>query len=331
MNSFLLNLVNEIENTNEWSSNIMIEIRKKYTNTNTMNVNLTKLRSYLHEKNYRNTKYEESLKKAFEMVQGNVNDMDMLHEFSNLDVKSQLRKQKMAFDDCNPNIQKLRDAILSIQVKPECTECLKLNQSEINYLVKLRDDRLLKKSESVVKIPKVDVCVSKAKEFIRQAKNCNIEDLASAIALLSGRRCTEIFEKGSFEASLSDRYYVIFRGQLKTLDHNLTYEIPVLCPGHQIEEALHILQERTRIENKGMIPAKKIQTSAKSLLKNDTIVFHDLRMAYSLITFEVFKPHDYSLNAWTAKFLGHTGLNTSTHYTKMQIEGTQRIRIKNIL
>ena len=40
---------------------------------------------------------------------------------------------------------------------------MKVVDEEINYLVKLREERLLEKSESVVKIAKVDVCVSKAK------------------------------------------------------------------------------------------------------------------------------------------------------------------------
>ena len=62
---------------------------------------------------------------------------------------------------------------------------------------------------------------------------------------------------------------------------------------------------------------------------NEEIGFHDLRTLYALIAFEALKPHTYSVNAFVAKTLGHTGLGMSVAYTRMQVYGINKLRRYN--
>jgi integrase len=49
-------------------------------------------------------------------------------------------------------------------------------------------------------------------------------------------------------------------------------------------------------------------------------------MTYAVIAYNLCLPHKYSLNAFVAKVLGHSNLNTRLHYSAIHVEHLKKKR-----
>ena len=113
----------------------------------------------------------------------------------------------------------------------------------------------------------------------------------------------------------------------------MEYSIPTLAPASLIVRA--VAKIRGMCKSSTMDPKQVNSTFCKKLnayLKKHVhpeLGFHDLRTMYALVTYEAFQPHTYSINGWICKTLGHSGLNISVSYTRMQVYGINKIRRHN--
>ncbi len=223
--------------------------------------------------------------------------------------------------------------VASLPLMPSYIDELKLTSSEIREHKTSLERSLQRQSEQVIRIEHGMKLVVEARRVLRDP-SASPEALATAIALVSGRRMVEIYSCGTFVETLNHRYGVLFQGQAKTglqaiksvrEDSPMAYPIPTLARGKFVVAALAKLRALT-----GCIALTPSQVNSKYCKRlNDYvkknihphITFHDLRTLYALISYEMFKPHTYSINGWVSKFLGHAGLAMSVHYTRMQVYG----------
>lgn len=162
-----------------------------------------------------------------------------------------------------------------------------------------------------------------------------LENICVALALLTGRRTIEILLTGSLDQYPGNLNFAYFTGQVKTglqqiqsvtEDMPTSYIIPLLGSARLISKKLKQVQDIVQHKLGTIVTRESINqrfshklSKAVKALIHPGIRFHDLRTLYALITFEAFKPHTFGLNGWVSKVLGHTGINMSTHYTRMQI------------
>jgi integrase len=193
-------------------------------------------------------------------------------------------------------------------------------------------------SSSVIRVENADEIVAFARKTLKNA-DAGASELATALAIATGRRMIEIFQKGQFCEIPGQRYEVRFTGQAKaglqevaSITHNkpLEYSIPVLAPAGNVIRGVARVRGLCRSTT---MDAKRINSNfcgrLNAFVKSEIhpeLGFHDLRTFYALCSFEAFKPHTYSINGWIGKNLGHSGLNMSTSYTRMQVYGINKVR-----
>ncbi len=157
------------------------------------------------------------------------------------------------------------------------------------------------------------------------------EQLACALAIVTGRRQAEILVTASFE-KVDDRH-VMFAGQIKKRDVDTTpYKIPVLTPADEVIAALAVVKAKYGHLVVANVSKSPCQTLAKVVgpLTGGKLTFRDLRMMYALVSCESERPHMCSTNAHVARVLGHANMESSVAYTKMRIvdmtEAVQEVR-----
>jgi hypothetical protein len=197
--------------------------------------------------------------------------------------------------------------------------------------------RLVDVSSQVVHVERMDERIMECRRIIRDDTS-PMSDLAVALAMATGRRMVELFLTGTMTPDpYGSKYTLVFSGQAKTGsraiasmegDAPLTYRIPCLATASSIIRALSRLRGLAPAQTSGEVNSRycrQLNTRARELVHPD-ICYHDLRTLYALVSFEVFRPHQYGLNGWVAKVLGHSSLSMSVHYTKLQVSGIDRIR-----
>lgn len=116
-----------------------------------------------------------------------------------------------------------------------------------------------------------DVIVNKAIELLNSRE---WNEVAAGLAVLTGRRCTEILKTASFEEKTP--YSVIFTGALKRQDEPvaLQFEIPTLAPAHEVIKAIALLREW--VDTSGMDNREVNNRYAQGVIKACARHFRDL-------------------------------------------------------
>lgn len=235
-----------------------------------------------------------------------------------------------------------RDAerVRSLRLVPDYVRGIQLTPEEIRTIQEQQASKLRQLASSVVRIDDAEAIVVWARAILKNAATHESDlAIATATAIVTGRRMYEIFSKGQFTEISGQRYALTFTGQAKTglqeivslqQDQHIAYSIPVLAPASTVVTAVTVLRQRT--SSHGM-DAKTVNSRFCRRLNQYVkahvhahVGFHDLRTMYALMSFEAFKPHTYSINAWVSKNLGHVGLGMSVSYTRMQVYGLHRIQ-----
>jgi hypothetical protein len=201
--------------------------------------------------------------------------------------------------------------------------------------------------------------LSWAREVVENPRGYRWNELAAALAFLTGRRMVEIFVLGTMEKHEESNYLATFRGQAKvhkhlgtkgrgvtlvgetqeaqTTDSGDPYVIPLLHDIGTIGKALKYLRELKPV-TKDMTNADVNNRFARScnnftqMKWGKDVNFHRLRAFYACVSYEVFAPWKYgvkiSFSKWTTKMLGHTKLETAQHYENNKVlEMTERERL----
>lgn len=226
-----------------------------------------------------------------------------------------------------------------IPLLPDYVRRIQLSALEVRTIQEDQARKMRQLASDVVRIDDAEAVVLNARRVLRNAPHETELALATALAVATGRRMFEIFAKGRFLELPGQRYELRFQGQAKAglqemvslqEDKRLEYTIPVLAPAPLVLQGVQALRDKAASE--GMHAktvnsrfCRRLNAFVKTAV-HETLGFHDLRTMYALLSFEAFKPHTYSINAWVSKCLGHVGLGMSVSYTRMQLYGIRRIQ-----
>lgn len=220
-----------------------------------------------------------------------------------------------------PNIFTRRDRCSSlrkelVRLGVDGADGAKLTQEETECVVRTVGENLEFASQNVHDVEALPL-LAFARRCLMDYQNCDILDVVISIAIVTGRRMVEVAVKGRFV--VLDDEILMFYGQAKKRGDTAPYAIPTLAHASLIVAA----HERVIAHFEGVTPQRLNSSFCPSInarLRNITNVhFHALRMVYALVTFEACRPHTFSLNAWVARTLGHSGIGISVHYTKLRV------------
>lgn len=159
-------------------------------------------------------------------------------------------------------------------------------------------------------------------------------DIVIALCLLTGRRMTEILKTAKFTNSKNSQKCLFFRGQLKTTNKNLKYEIYTLGNSRDLCKAalkrLRVMLDVSNMSNNEV--ARKYETTINAACRKyfssfigkkdiDFCSCHDLRNIYALLCSREFRPIEQTESSFIAQVLGHDidGLKTAQSYQKFYL------------
>ena len=331
-------------------------LRSMYPNKGTLRSSLSKLKSVIVASNIRHSTYVEKMAQREELIKNDVvaqnftteslQRMKEFYHFQSCDLKRQLHIQKkLKLGQGHGFFSNSTDMefFLHLQTAPDYVHQIHLDMDETRLVQEQQAHKMKCLSNTVVRIENADQIVANARKILKFPTDQNPCALATALAITTGRRMIEIFQKGTFTiASPTSPFQLVFTGQAKaglqeivSIQENkaMEYTIPVLAKAADILASLDILRDHckattTTYKQMNSNWSQKLNAHVKQHVHSE-LGFHDLRTMYALITYEAFKPHTYSINGWICNTLGHSGLNMSVSYTRMQIYGIGKLRRDN--
>ena len=329
----------------------LVALRQMYPNLCSFRSALSRLKACIIATNNHHPDYEDAMQEWQDEVEKNKDNLQNpqrvqdFHSFKACSLKRQLHLQKkMMLGQGTTFFSNPHDAIFvtTLKLAPDYVHKLHLDAEETRTLQEKQAENIKCLASSVVRIENADELVANARRILKNASNETPCALAAAIALTTGRRMIEILQRGAFTEEPRQKYNVLFTGQAKTELQEVTsitkneaiaYTIPVLAPANVLIKAMAILRTKAKTATKdskqiNSLWCRKLNAYVKDHIHPD-VGFHDLRTLYSLIAFEALKPHTYSVNAFIAKTLGHTGIGMSVAYTRMQVYGINKLRRHN--
>lgn len=333
--------------------NCIETLRTMYPNKCTLRSSLSKLKYVVVDTNVRHPSYLENMAQREELIRNEVISQNMtppslqrmkeFYNFQSCPLRRQLHIQKKLrlgqghgfFSDPSD-----MNFFLNLKIAPDYVHKIHLDMEETRIVQEHQAHKMKCLSNTVVRIENADELVANARKVLKSTTDQNPCALATAIALVTGRRMVEIFQKGTFTIeSPTTPFQVLFTGQAKAglqeivslkEDKEVQYPIPLLAKASDVIKAVAILREQTRAttttyKQMNSSWSQKLSVYVKQHV-HEKLGFHDLRTLYALITYEAFKPHTYSINGWICNTLGHSGLNMSVSYTRMQVYGINKVR-----
>lgn len=330
----------------------LADMRAHYTNLTSLRGALTKLKSAVIGANVRHPCYDKYMAAWEERVNDEVvkeiasaSSLQRLREFyafRDCSLRRQLHIQKkIQLGQGQDFFSRADDAdfvATTLRVAPDFVHRIHLDAEEARCVQEDHSRKMKHLSSTVIRIENVDEIVALARRHLKQPDQ-NLLGTIVSVAIVTGRRMIEILMKGAFSETPHDRYSVNFSGQAKaglqeivSIQHNrpVHYTVPVLAPAAHIVQAIAVIRTQCKSETldakrMNTLWCKKLNAYVRQHVHRD-LGFHDMRTLYALTSYEAFKPHTYSINGWICKTLGHTGLNMSVSYTRMQVYGIHKIR-----
>jgi hypothetical protein len=251
-------------------------------------------------------------------------------DFTSCDLKRQYRMQKQCrlggavFSHAADG-----DRLKAMSLVPDYFDRIRLPEAEAKAYYASQRSVLVDACQNVIRVEQGDDIVQWARKVLSDAGNEHVCDVAVALAICTGRRMVEILHMGSFEADTGNT--MKFSGKAKAGllgGETKVYRIPVLARSAVIVEAVNSLRSRVGIRDARQVNTtwcRKFNDATRSRVHPD-MTFRDLRALYANMSFEICRPHTYSINAWVQSVLCHEGLTMSLHYTKLQVFGLHRYR-----
>ena len=204
---------------------------------------------------------------------------------------------------------------------------LKIDEKLQKKITKDQNRRVVKTNKKISKIRNYKRMISDAISLLESDK---ISEIVCALCFLTGRRSTEILKTAKFTNSKNSQNVVYFKGQLKTNDASLKYEIYTL--GSSRDKCKKALKRLRQIANTRDLSNAQVNSKYKSTVNYKvTPLFgkyighasaHDLRSAYVTICTMLYKNDTQSVNSFLSQILGHNpeDLSTANSYHKYYVE-----------
>ena len=205
----------------------MAALREMYPNINSYRSALSRIKECVLSTNAHHPGYEAAMldwKKTVDegaAIQENKLSMVRVQEFKHFEacsVKRQLRLQKkIALGQGAGFFSHPQDAefVTNLQIVPEYVHHLRLDAEETRSVQEKQALHMKQLSCTVVRIMNADQLVADARRILKDAPRQKPCDIATAIALTTGRRMIEILQRGSFTEEIRKKYDVLFTGQAK--------------------------------------------------------------------------------------------------------------------
>ena len=212
-------------------------------------------------------------------------------------------------------------ALQQLDLLPDGLKALHLSKRELLSLKRTREGALIKKQESLLRVPHAWVPYA-----IELARNSTVDmsyaRLALPLLLLTGRRSTEILNGHSTFAPTARATTCVFTGALKKRGAEAPFEIPLLCDLAVVAHALGVL--RTKQGGEQLSPRACTQRYAAMLtpgaLFPGTTNAHQLRAVYASFAYHLYESN-VTFNRAIMRILGHEKLDVSLSYNSIVLHG----------
>jgi hypothetical protein len=204
---------------------------------------------------------------------------------------------------------------------------LKLDGKSQRAIERKQNKAVVKMNKKLLKIRNYEQLISDAIELLESDK---ISEITCALCLLTGRRMTEILKTAKLTNSRNSQKVATFKGQLKTKDANLKYEIYVL--GNSRDKCKRALKRLRQLADTRSLSPEQVNSKYKSTVNYKvTPLFgkyigsasaHDLRKVYATISTHLYKSDSQSVNSFLSQLLGHNqeDITTANSYQKYYIK-----------
>ena len=323
-------------------------LRQKYPKLSSFRTATSRLKAGVLDANPHHPEYESSMaahEEALRQLFRETLDDDVLkrvqqlYAFRNCPLKRQLQIQKKMRMGEMDMFHHPDDVafILALKTAPDYVAKIRLTDEETRSFMQQQCQQQKSLSETVVRVENGDELVFEARNVLKNPE-ASVVDTMTALALTTGRRMIELFQRGQFIEIPGRKYACLFTGQAKTglrhiktidTDQVIGYDIPILAP-IKVVRAAHA-RVRAQCQCSDLHPkaingkwCSRLNANVKASI-HPGLGFHDMRCLYAILTYEAFKPHTFGINGWVSKCLGN-GLVMSVHYTRIQVFGINKIR-----
>ena len=224
-------------------------------------------------------------------------------------------------------------ALAGLKLLPESMESFRLTNEQNLELKQAHEAALVARNERVVTISDAEKMLKRARELLTTAKTTDtFAKLVLPLALVTGRRMSELLGGHARFVRTDDPHFVMFSGQVKKRGKAAPYKIPILCDVDTLHHAYGVLRQKQA--EKGVTTLltpnevkRKYHGQLLYYIKDGRTLpqlptwchFHDLRACYASYVFECFHvPATFQRMAMA--ILGHDSIHESLSYGHIRLE-----------
>ena len=244
-------------------------------------------------------------------------------------IKWKLQKAHKRHPSWPPEVER---ALAAIKLLPANLDSLKVTNTETETIKRAKRAARFAKMKAPTVIRNAASLLTRATMAL---ENASVKDtytqLATSLALVAGRRCTELLNGRSTFTSMGDRM-VLFDGQLKKpIGQAVAYPIPLLCDTQTFLHGLAVL--RIKQGDVSNLDNHAIQTryyghfspDRMQLIMPGVTHFHLLRSMYCKFVDTMYN-HKHSYNYLACQILGHDSVEESMAYVRAHLDNIDALR-----
>jgi hypothetical protein len=321
MTKQIVALASDIVNGRRDAVDVVAQLRGAYPNPRSFRNMVILLKGTVISHNVFDEGYADAMNAHGDTIVDETRRSELI-EFAKKTLKEQLLLQKRCRLYDKRVFTDVRDAafIAGLVIAPPYLKDIKISDEENIHLKQADSQRLTERSQAVIEVS-VTPILAWARGVLASDASA-IDDKIVALAIVTGRRMIEIILHGTFEED-GEGETVRFMGQVKAgLVEREAFSIPVLAPAQDVMRA----HDEVRSFFGNEITPRQVNSlhcNRLNVLVRETIHpdfhFHSLRTLYALASFEMCRPHTFSINAWGQRVLGHTTIHSSCAYTSMRL------------
>jgi len=252
--------------------------------------------------------------------------IDQYITFGNDDMKTQLKKRKLAEKQNLTGSSRTDRTISEIPILPTYMDDYKLTKTDSSNANSSSSKNLEERSKECIQVKDCDKLLEKCHNIVKNLEN-DVFLTAAALSVLCGRRSIEILKTGVFNPSKNGAYSCLFSGMAKKRScdgKECPIDIPLLIKYKYVEKCIEYIRSIIDVQSMSNTEVNskyshRLGDASKILMDTLNVRFHDLRAMYGNITHETFE-NTWSINIWLKKVLIHDTIDTSLFYSRCKIE-----------
>ena len=276
------------------------------------------------------------LEKRIENFVANIKDGNDMNGVKLAKLELKFLRSKYKVSTIMTKLTFYRKAVYKIETNkkefPKTVKALRVLKSELKEAKKHYERKVLKQSKKRIQVRDVEKMIQISLSLLDSNK---YSDIVSALCLLTGRRMTEILKTAKLTNSRNSQKVAYFKGQLKTKNTNLKYQIYTLENSRDLcKVALKKVRkmiDATTLSNHETERKYEsgVNASCKAWFSSfvgkrdiDTCTCHDLRNIYAIYCCEHYKSDEQTDSSFIAEILGHdtNALSTAQSYQKYYLK-----------